>query len=173
MSTSFDPSTSNAGESAHGSSSSPSPLWIYLAKGFASGKFSAPDVQQIAHAAIQSPNASDIAELAKLGAHGAHSGNIYRDMLRTVLSNLDCAPSPTLVETELEFMVDGAAAPAKAEVPIILPHDWACCVEQSGVHNIFGDAQHFWKQQSMRNPQFSCSKLFQDHPDLFSQLHVL
>ncbi|CAE7266703.1 unnamed protein product [Symbiodinium sp. CCMP2592] len=133
-----------------------SPLFLTLVKKFALGKISAPEVQEIADAAVKSgSDAPDLTKLQVLGAHGNWNNSIHRDLMRTLTR--DGTKAPTLREICTPCVVtdsSGEKAVKEKNIPIMLPHEWV----QGGLLESLtaspGDLRKFWSQQRWDSKQF-------------------
>ena len=110
-----------------------SPLFLTLVKKFAVGKISAPEVQEIADAAVKSGSTSaDLTKLQLLGSHGSSNKNIHRDLMRSLTR--DGTKAPTLREVCTPCVVTDSSGEKVVEeknIPIMLPHEWVESLDEN------------------------------------------
>jgi hypothetical protein len=116
-------------------------------------------MQSIAAAACKSgAMPEDVMELARLGSHGLHEGNIHRDLLAKFCHNI---ASPLTMAISVPLKVrdhDGSYAVKACETHVLLPHEWLAALAASGtadgVLGTLDDISAFWQKQLPDNPKF-------------------
>ena len=149
-----------------------SPLWIVLMQRYAWGHMSASEVQQIAHAAIQSgAQGDDLEGLASIGGYGNSIGNAQRDLVRQVSAKI-LVPDPFVVTMPICHNLCKKTVPME----IMLPHDWVTALASNGyLEQLMGSkkAMDFWKLQNFKkNPQYVKCKSFFDTVDFTNDIVI-
>ena len=125
-----------------------SPLAFALLQKWASGRLSAPDLQQLALAAVQTGIEDEsVQELASLGARGRHPQNIQRDLLKLAHTSL-VPPSIAVTCARLDPKSNAVDV---GQVPMKLPAQWMemLCCRSLLFDSMFGterSLKEFWQQ---------------------------
>lgn len=134
-----------------------SPLGLNLLDKWSWGKLSAPGLQEIAQAAVQSGcSKPDVMFMASLGSHGAYQNNVQRDLMRTYCSHLS-TPEPLGFKVPLKLRKpDGSTAVELSDFSVACPHDWLCSLDRHDrLDSIWGanKIEEFWASQLPGDPK--------------------
>ena len=134
-----------------------SPLGLNLLDKWSWGKLSAPGVQEIAQAAVQSGCATqDIKFMGSIGSNGAHPNNAQRDLMRTYCFELS-TPEPFSFKVPLKLrQPDGTTAVVMSDFAVACPHDWLAALDRhSRLDSVWGanKIEEFWRSQLPNDPK--------------------
>ena len=136
-----------------------SPAAYKLLESWAWGDMSAAALQELARAIVMTfgHGVEDVADLARLGAHGNSSANCQRDLFRLPqLANLK-VPEPYLVDADVITYQAGSAQLVQTTIPVLRPFDWVQTLHKHGLTDlVLGSATNvksFWSKVKATDPK--------------------
>lgn len=136
-----------------------SPAAYKLLESWAWGDMSAASLQELAQSIVMTygHQVEDVAELARLGAHGNSKANCQRDLFRLPqLASLK-VPEPYLVEADVITYQAGSAQLVQATIAVLRPFDWVQTLHKHGLIDlVLGSATNvksFWSQVKATDPK--------------------